>query len=150
MLQDIPLHVTMMTYLLIALDRYRLVSAPGKPRIPAFVCALGTWFFAVCIVLPYAIYTTYLDLEVIPFTFESLGCWINVITFGQNYTVSFYICQIYFRLDSSDFLQFYLNAMKMMRKSESQKLNLEFFNHFFKLSSEFQKTSLSRIRNLRG
>ncbi|OXU27070.1 hypothetical protein TSAR_002729 [Trichomalopsis sarcophagae] len=61
-LQDIPIHVSMMTYLLIAGDRYRLLNDPRKPRIPAFVCALGTWFFAVCIALPHPIYTTYLDL----------------------------------------------------------------------------------------
>lgn len=54
----------MMTYLLIAVDRLKVISEPGKPRIPAFVCALGTWFFAGCIVLPYPIYTTYLDLGV--------------------------------------------------------------------------------------
>ena len=54
----------MMTYMLIAVDRFRMLDDPGKPRIPAFVCALGTWFFAVCIVLPYPIYTTYIDLEV--------------------------------------------------------------------------------------
>ncbi|XP_008560990.1 uncharacterized protein LOC103580861 isoform X1 [Microplitis demolitor] len=61
--KDIPFHVSMMTYLLIAGDRYRLLSDPGKPRIPAFVCALGSWFFAICIVLPFPIYTTYLDLS---------------------------------------------------------------------------------------
>lgn len=72
--QDIPLHVSMITYLLIAWDRFRMLADPMKPRIPAFVCALGTWFFAVCIVLPYPIYTTYLDLEVrksSPFFFVS-------------------------------------------------------------------------------
>lgn len=37
---------------------------PTKPRIPAFVCATGTWLFAVCIVLPYPIYITYLDMGV--------------------------------------------------------------------------------------
>ncbi|KAK0090269.1 hypothetical protein PV326_004170 [Microctonus aethiopoides] len=62
-LQDIPIHVSMMTHFLIAGDRYRLLRDPRKPRIPAFVCALGAWVFAVCIVLPYPIYTTYLDLE---------------------------------------------------------------------------------------
>ncbi|XP_043275778.1 neuropeptide Y receptor type 2 isoform X2 [Venturia canescens] len=62
-LQDIPIHVSMMTYLLIACDRYRFLSDSRRPRIPAFVCALGAWFFAVCIILPHPIYTTYYDLE---------------------------------------------------------------------------------------
>jgi hypothetical protein len=62
--QDIPLHVTMLSFLLIAVDRYRLMLDPTKPRMPSFVCALGTWLLAVCIVLPYPIYITYLDLGV--------------------------------------------------------------------------------------
>jgi hypothetical protein len=62
--QDIPLHVTMLTFLLIAVDRYRLILDPRKPRLPSFVCAAGTWLLAICIVLPYPIYTTYLDLGV--------------------------------------------------------------------------------------
>ncbi|XP_049951963.1 substance-P receptor-like [Schistocerca serialis cubense] len=62
-LQDIPLHVTMLTFLLMATDRYRLVLYPYKPRIPVCICALGTWMLAICIVVPYPFYITYLDLE---------------------------------------------------------------------------------------
>ncbi|KAJ4436709.1 hypothetical protein ANN_16841 [Periplaneta americana] len=65
---DIPLHVSMLSFLLIAVDRYRLMLDPTKPRMPAFVCALGTWLLAVCIVLPYPIYITYLDLGIIRIT----------------------------------------------------------------------------------
>jgi hypothetical protein len=54
----------MLSFLLIAVDRYRLILDPTKPRMPSFVCALGTWLLAVCIVLPYPIYITYLDLGV--------------------------------------------------------------------------------------
>ena len=63
-LQDIPMHVSMLSFLLIAVDRYRFMLDPMKPRMPAFVCALGSWLLAVCIVLPYPIYITYLDLGV--------------------------------------------------------------------------------------
>ncbi|XP_011302024.1 prolactin-releasing peptide receptor [Fopius arisanus] len=93
MLQDIPIHVSMMTYLLIAGDRYRFVSVPGKPRIPAFVCALGIWFFAVCIVLPYAIYTTYLDLETYKkLHFRGLGiCLANLTDDIQQYMRSLFL-----------------------------------------------------------
>ncbi|KAJ8680518.1 hypothetical protein QAD02_016305, partial [Eretmocerus hayati] len=62
MLQDIPIHISIFTHLLIAYDRYRFLSYPRRPRIPAFVCVLGTWFFAPCIALPHLIYTTFIDL----------------------------------------------------------------------------------------
>ncbi|XP_024945701.1 prolactin-releasing peptide receptor isoform X2 [Cephus cinctus] len=93
MLQDIPLHVSMMTYLMIAGDRFRLLSDPGKPRIPAFVCALGAWFFAICIVLPYPIYTTYLDLErFMKQHFEGMGiCVANLADDMQEYMRGLFI-----------------------------------------------------------
>ncbi|XP_024945706.1 5-hydroxytryptamine receptor 1 isoform X3 [Cephus cinctus] len=92
-LQDIPLHVSMMTYLMIAGDRFRLLSDPGKPRIPAFVCALGAWFFAICIVLPYPIYTTYLDLErFMKQHFEGMGiCVANLADDMQEYMRGLFI-----------------------------------------------------------
>ncbi|XP_033212336.1 neuropeptide Y receptor type 6 [Belonocnema kinseyi] len=92
-LQDIPFHVSMMTYMLIAVDRFRMIDDPGKPRIPAFVCALGTWFFAVCIVLPYPIYTTYLDLESYHQTsFKGVGmCFANLAEDMQDYMRGLFI-----------------------------------------------------------
>jgi hypothetical protein len=63
-LQDIPMHVSTLSFLLIAVDRYRFMLDPMNPRMPSFVCALGSWLLAVCIVLPYPIYITYLDLGV--------------------------------------------------------------------------------------
>ncbi|XP_049820202.1 neuropeptide F receptor isoform X2 [Aethina tumida] len=62
MLQDIPLHTTTLTFLLIFWDRYRYVRRPTKPRLPAFVCIVGTWLTSVCLVLPYPIYIMYVDL----------------------------------------------------------------------------------------
>ncbi|BET01936.1 Hypothetical protein NTJ_14754 [Nesidiocoris tenuis] len=62
LLHDIPLHVSTLTLLLIAWDRHRFLKDPMKPRIPAFVCATGSWLTAICLVLPYPIYTTYIDL----------------------------------------------------------------------------------------
>ncbi|XP_048505370.1 orexin/Hypocretin receptor type 1 [Athalia rosae] len=93
MLQDIPLHVSMITYLLIAWDRFRMLSDPVKPRIPAFVCALGAWFFAVCIVLPYPIYTTYLDLErFMKEQFKGVGiCAVNLADDMQEYMRGLFI-----------------------------------------------------------
>ncbi|XP_034945210.1 probable G-protein coupled receptor 83 [Chelonus insularis] len=85
-MQDVPFHVSMMTYLLIAGDRYRVLSDPGKPRIPAFVCSLGSWFFAVCIALPHPIYTVHIDLSEFQNDFDGLGiCITNLVDNIQQY-----------------------------------------------------------------
>ena len=72
-LQDIPMHVSTLSFLLIAVDRYRFMLDPMKPRMPSFVFALGSWLLAVCIVLPYPIYITYLDLGVSKNTLHCLN-----------------------------------------------------------------------------
>uniref|UniRef100_A0A1B0DDA8 Uncharacterized protein n=1 Tax=Phlebotomus papatasi TaxID=29031 RepID=A0A1B0DDA8_PHLPP len=59
---DIPLHVAIITHLLIAWDRMRWLMDPLKARLPAFVCSCATWLAGMVIALPYPIYTTYLDL----------------------------------------------------------------------------------------
>lgn len=62
--QDIPLHVCMITHLLIAWDRMRWLSDPLKCRLPAFVCSCATWLAGIVITLPYPIYINYMDLGV--------------------------------------------------------------------------------------
>lgn len=64
LLQDIPLHVALITHLLIAWDRMRWLSDPLSARLPSFVCSCATWLTGMVIALPYPIYTTYLDLGV--------------------------------------------------------------------------------------
>ncbi|CAG9768572.1 unnamed protein product [Ceutorhynchus assimilis] len=56
------MHVTMLTYVFLAWDRCRYLRNNRKPRLPAFVCAFGTWLASLCLVLPYPIYITHLDL----------------------------------------------------------------------------------------
>lgn len=63
-LQDMPLHVSTMSFLLLAWDRFRFIKDPLKPRLPAFVCIVGSWLTALCLVLPYPIYIIYIDLSV--------------------------------------------------------------------------------------
>ncbi|KAK9509667.1 hypothetical protein O3M35_006930 [Rhynocoris fuscipes] len=53
-----------------------------KQRIPAFVCATGSWLTAVCLVLPYPVYTTYLDVGVS--LSSSLNISLCVIQVSQN------------------------------------------------------------------
>ncbi|KAK8383941.1 hypothetical protein O3P69_016000 [Scylla paramamosain] len=65
MLQDVPLHVTMGTLLAVAGDSYRRVVSPHKPPLPPFPAVLATWVLGVCIVLPYALYMHYIDLQVL-------------------------------------------------------------------------------------
>ncbi|CAG5122349.1 unnamed protein product [Candidula unifasciata] len=62
MLQCFPVHVSMLTFLTIAIDRYRLIVHPFKSRLPAGLCIIAIWVGAACVVLPYAIYIKYIDL----------------------------------------------------------------------------------------
>lgn len=63
MIQDIPFHATMLTFLLIAFDRYRQTLYPLKQPCPPFLCMIGVYIATIFTVLPYAVYTRYLDLE---------------------------------------------------------------------------------------
>ncbi|XP_071518628.1 uncharacterized protein [Panulirus ornatus] len=80
MLQDVPLHTTMWTLMMVAVDRYRLLVTPHKPRPPPFVAVVGIWVLSVCVVLPYAVYMHYTDLQVIlGAQFEGVGiCAVNL------------------------------------------------------------------------
>ncbi|XP_036224829.2 uncharacterized protein [Bactrocera oleae] len=62
MLQDIPLHVAIISHILIAWDRMRWLSDPLQGRLPAFVCCCATWLTGMVIALPYPIYTIYVEL----------------------------------------------------------------------------------------
>lgn len=64
LLQDIPLHVAMISHILIAWDRMRWLNDPLKGRIPGFVCCCATWLTGMVIALPYPIYTIYVELGV--------------------------------------------------------------------------------------
>lgn len=56
--------MSVLTFVIMAYDRYRFIEDPSKQRLPAVVFAIGTWLTASCIVVPYPIYTTYLDLDI--------------------------------------------------------------------------------------
>lgn len=47
-----------------AIDRYKHLKHPNKMRLPPLACTFGCWIVAFCIVLPYPVYTAYLDLGV--------------------------------------------------------------------------------------
>ncbi|XP_071552761.1 neuropeptide Y receptor type 5-like [Panulirus ornatus] len=80
MLQDVPIHATMVTMVFVCVDRYRMVRYPHKARFPPFIAVLATWLLCVCVVLPYAVYRDYIDLqEYLGKQFEGVGiCTVNL------------------------------------------------------------------------
>ncbi|XP_025415215.1 prolactin-releasing peptide receptor isoform X2 [Sipha flava] len=93
MLQDVPTHVTMLTFLLMAIDRYKHLKHPNKIRLPPLACTFGCWIVAFCIVLPYPVYTAYLDLGIyIKVQFEGVGiCAVNMADDMQDYLRSLFV-----------------------------------------------------------
>ncbi|KFB41883.1 AGAP000383-PA-like protein [Anopheles sinensis] len=84
--RDIPLHVAMLSHLLIAWDRKRWLTDPLKVRLPAFVCSCASWLAGLVIALPYPIYTTFLDLEPYLPGFAGVGiCAVNLVDDMQEY-----------------------------------------------------------------
>ncbi|XP_042206095.1 orexin receptor type 1-like [Homarus americanus] len=80
MLQDVPIHATMVTMVFVSMDRYRLILYPHKARIPPFIAVLAVWVISVCVVLPYAVYMNYIDLQgLFGKQFEGVGiCTVNL------------------------------------------------------------------------
>ncbi|XP_071170528.1 prolactin-releasing peptide receptor-like [Mytilus edulis] len=79
MIQCFPIHASMLTYLMIAIDRYRFIVTPFKTRAPTGLCIIGVWVAAVCVVLPYAVYIKFIDLgAILGYRFEGVGiCYVN-------------------------------------------------------------------------
>ncbi|XP_064630803.1 prolactin-releasing peptide receptor-like [Lineus longissimus] len=83
MLQSFPVYVTMLTFLMIAIDRYRTIVYPMKSRVPAGLCTIGVWVLSVCIVLPHAVYLKYIDLGTLGADLMNEG--ICYVSFGKHY-----------------------------------------------------------------
>ncbi|XP_055389932.1 probable serine/threonine-protein kinase nek3 [Condylostylus longicornis] len=86
MLQDIPLHVAMISHLLIAWDRMRWLGDPLKGRLPTFVCCCASWLTGMVIALPYPIYTLYIELgDYVP-RLQGIGlCVVNLMDDMHEY-----------------------------------------------------------------
>ncbi|XP_025204296.1 prolactin-releasing peptide receptor [Melanaphis sacchari] len=106
MLQDVPTHVIMLTFLLMAIDRYKHLKHPNKMRLPPLACTFGCWIVAFCIVLPYPVYTAYLDLgEYIKVQFEGVGiCAVNMADDMQDYLRSLFVLTYLIPLVSMGYL----------------------------------------------
>ncbi|XP_073833124.1 uncharacterized protein [Musca autumnalis] len=86
MLQDIPLHVAMITHILIAWDRMRWLGNPLKGRFPAFVCCCATWLTGMVIALPYPIYTIYVEIGEFSPRLHGVGlCVVNLMDDMHEY-----------------------------------------------------------------
>ncbi|XP_018784740.1 PREDICTED: uncharacterized protein LOC108966346 [Bactrocera latifrons] len=86
MLQDIPLHVAIISHILIAWDRMRWLSDPLQGRLPAFVCCCATWLTGMVIALPYPIYTIYVELGDYVTELNGIGlCVVNLMDDMHEY-----------------------------------------------------------------
>ncbi|XP_074641206.1 neuropeptide Y receptor type 2-like [Tubulanus polymorphus] len=83
MLQSFPIHVSMLTFVIIAVDRYRLILYPMKPRVPAGLCTIAAWGISVCLVLPIAVYFRFINIGDLLPEYDGFGiCYIRI---GENY-----------------------------------------------------------------
>lgn len=87
MIQFFPIHASMLTFLMIAIDRFRRIVNPFKSRPPAGLCIIATWVGAVCVVLPHAVYIKYIDLGVfLGHRFHGVGlCYVNMERHIEEY-----------------------------------------------------------------
>ncbi|XP_070000830.1 prolactin-releasing peptide receptor [Penaeus vannamei] len=73
----------MATMVFIAVDRYRMIVYPLKPRVPPFIAVLAVWVMSLCVVLPYAVYMNYIDLQVL-FGRQFKGVGICTVNLGDD------------------------------------------------------------------
>ena len=87
MIQFFPIHASMLTFLMIGIDRYRLIVNPFKARVPAGLCIIATWVGAICVVLPHAVYIKYIDLGALfGEKFSGVGiCYVNMERHIEEY-----------------------------------------------------------------
>lgn len=92
--QSFLVYVTVLTHVVIAVDRYRLVVHPMKLRPPTCLCVLGTWVMSVCVVLPYALFIKFIDLAQVLHRdqFDGVGiCWQNLERHIEEYIRAMFI-----------------------------------------------------------
>lgn len=87
MIQFFPIHASMLTFLMIAIDRYRVIVNPFKSRPPAGLCIIAVWVGAICVVLPHAVYIKYIDLGALfGKNFRGVGiCYVNMERHIEEY-----------------------------------------------------------------
>ena len=95
MMHSFPIHATMISYVLIGVDRYRLVMHPMKRRLPAGPCLIFTWVLAVCVIIPYSVYIKYIDISTVletPDQFQGVGlCVVNMERHIEEYIRAMFV-----------------------------------------------------------
>ncbi|XP_037780045.1 orexin receptor type 1-like isoform X2 [Penaeus monodon] len=92
MLQDVPIHATMATFVVISADRHRKIASPLEPRVSASTAVAGIWVAALSVVLPYVMYVNYIDLQVMfGRQFDGVG----ICTLNLNDNIALYIRLLY-------------------------------------------------------
>ncbi|XP_042884978.1 orexin receptor type 1-like [Penaeus japonicus] len=119
MLQDVPMHATMATMVFIAVDRYRMIITPTKPRLPPFASVVAVWILSVCVVLPYAVYMNYIDLQTLfGAQFEGVGiCTVNLTDEITDYIRGLFVILYAFPLALITFL--HVRVSSEMKRREA-------------------------------
>ncbi|GAV06978.1 hypothetical protein RvY_16881-1 [Ramazzottius varieornatus] len=94
MLQVFPIHVSIFNYAGLTYDRYQGIRYPDKRNVPVMVFTISSWILALCSVLPYTGFITYIDLEQLRGPqYQNLGlCFIHVQKTIEDYLRATFFC----------------------------------------------------------
>ncbi|RUS74035.1 hypothetical protein EGW08_018209, partial [Elysia chlorotica] len=129
MLQYFPVHATMLTFLTIAIDRYRMIVQPFKSRVQASLCIIAIWVGSVCLVLPFAIYIKYIDLKAtLGEEFDGVGlCTVRVERRIEEYIRAMFVTLYAMPLATMALLYVRISAeMKSKESATSRPLSVHF------------------------
>ncbi|XP_041370985.1 neuropeptide Y receptor type 5-like [Gigantopelta aegis] len=126
MMQCFPVYASMLTFLMIAIDRYRLIVHPFKSRLPAGLCTIAVWVVAVCVVLPYAVYIKYIDLGAsLGEQFEGAGiCYVHLEKRIEEYIRAMFVTLYAMPLAVIAFL--YVRVSAEIKSRESANISVHF------------------------
>lgn len=126
MMQCFPIHASMLTFLVIAIDRYRLIVVPFKSRLPAGLCTIAVWVAAVCVVLPFALYIKYIDLGAfLGNRFSGIGiCYLNLDKHIEEYIRAIFVTLYAMPLAITGFL--YVKVSAELKSKDSGSLSVHF------------------------
>jgi hypothetical protein len=126
MMHSFPIHASMLTYMLMAIDRYRLILYPMKSRIPARLCMIASWVGALCAALPYAVYVNYYDLGVLVHpALDGVGvCWMAMSKSSQEYIRAMFVVLYCLPLAIMAFL--YVRMSAEIKSADSPSVSVHF------------------------
>lgn len=79
----ILVHSSMLTFIIMSIDRYRSISHPGKRQLNVLVCLITIWISSICAAMPIVTYIHYRDIHYLNPRVRNNGlCWST----GDDYT----------------------------------------------------------------